>query len=98
MPFFVVCFFVLLLSLSRPCPFFFLVPSRGAQPFFGLATHHPRHSKRIMSSFMLRSGYAELAKKVHSISGSVTTIFLFTRLWARSSRHGGLWRDDYIRE
>lgn len=50
------------------------------------------------SSFMLRSGYAELAKKVHSISGSVTTIFLFTRLWARSSRHGGLWRDDYIRE
>lgn len=49
-----------------------------------------------MSSFVLRSGYAELAKKVHSISGSVTTVFLFTRLWARSTQHGGLWRDDYI--
>lgn len=45
---------------------------------------------------MLRPGYAELAKTVHSISGSITTVFLFTRLWARSRKHGGLWRDDYI--
>lgn len=51
-----------------------------------------------MSSFVLQPGYAELAKTVHSISGSVTTCFLFTRLWARSTRLNGLWRDDYIRK
>ncbi|CAN8104693.1 unnamed protein product [Discula destructiva] len=49
-----------------------------------------------MSSFVLQSGYAELAKIVHSLSGSLTTCFLFTRLWARSTKHQGLWRDDYI--
>lgn len=32
----------------------------------------------IMDSFMVRPGGAELAKTVHSISGSITAVFLFT--------------------
>ncbi|KUI73283.1 hypothetical protein VM1G_09111 [Cytospora mali] len=49
-----------------------------------------------MDSFMMRSGYAELAKTVHSTFGSLTTVFLFTRLWARSTQYKGLWWDDYL--
>lgn len=51
-----------------------------------------------VAPFVLRSGYVELAKIVHSTCGSLTTCFLFTRLWARSQYYHGLWRDDYIRE
>lgn len=43
-----------------------------------------------------RSDYAELAKVVHSVSASLTTVFLSTRLWARKTKHKGLWWDDYI--
>lgn len=50
-----------------------------------------------MDHFMVRPGGAELAKTVHSISGSITTVSLFTRLWARKQQKG-LWWDDYIRE
>ncbi|KAH8775235.1 hypothetical protein F5883DRAFT_518672 [Diaporthe sp. PMI_573] len=49
-----------------------------------------------VAPFVLRSGYVELAKVVHSTCGSLTTVFLFTRLWARVQHHHGLWRDDYI--
>lgn len=49
-----------------------------------------------MSSFVLRQDYNELAKSVHSISGAITTVFLFTRLWAKTNKFSGLWRDDYI--
>lgn len=51
-----------------------------------------------VAPFVLRSGYVELAKVVHSTCGSLTTVFLFTRLWARVQHYHGLWRDDYIRE
>lgn len=51
-----------------------------------------------MSSFVLRQDYNELAKTVHSISGSITTVFLVTRLWAKTTKYRGLWRDDYICE
>lgn len=51
-----------------------------------------------VAPFVLRSGYVELAKIVHSTCGSLTTVFLFTRLWARAQHYHGLWRDDYIRE
>lgn len=51
----------------------------------------------MLDSFFLRSGSEELAKAIHSLSGAVTTIFLFTRLWARTSLYKGLWWDDYIR-
>lgn len=50
----------------------------------------------MLDSFFLRSGSEELAKAIHSLSGAVTTIFLFTRLWARTSLYKGLWWDDYI--
>lgn len=50
----------------------------------------------MLDSFFLRSGSEELAKAIHSVSGVVTTIFLFTRLWARTSLYKGLWWDDYI--
>lgn len=49
-----------------------------------------------MSPFVLRSGYVELAKVVHSTCGALTTVFLSTRLWARAQYYHGLWRDDYI--
>ncbi|KAK7704430.1 hypothetical protein SLS64_008617 [Diaporthe eres] len=49
-----------------------------------------------VAPFVLRSGYVELAKVVHSTCGSLTTVFLFTRLWARVQHYHGLWRDDYI--
>ncbi|KAJ0114817.1 hypothetical protein J7T55_004559 [Diaporthe amygdali] len=49
-----------------------------------------------VSPFVLRSGYIELAKVVHSTCGSLTTVFLFTRLWARVQHYHGLWRDDYV--
>lgn len=49
-----------------------------------------------MDSVHTRSDYAELAKVVHSVSASLTTIFLSTRLWARKTKHKGLWWDDYI--
>ncbi|KAK7741780.1 hypothetical protein SLS53_004844 [Cytospora paraplurivora] len=48
------------------------------------------------ASFMLRSGADGLAKTVHSVSASVTTVFLFTRIWARATYYKGLWWDDYI--
>lgn len=51
----------------------------------------------MLESFFLRSGSEELAKAIHSLSGAVTTIFLFTRIWARTSLYKGLWWDDYIR-
>lgn len=51
----------------------------------------------MLDSFFLRSGSEELAKAIHSLSGAVTTIFLFTRLWARTRLYKGLWWDDYIR-
>ncbi|KAF3765049.1 hypothetical protein M406DRAFT_107000 [Cryphonectria parasitica EP155] len=47
-------------------------------------------------AFMYRSDYRELAKSVYSASASITTVFLFTRLWARSTKYKGLWWDDYI--
>ncbi|KAJ0122661.1 hypothetical protein J7T55_003176 [Diaporthe amygdali] len=50
----------------------------------------------MLDSFFLRSGSEELAKAIHSLSGAVTTIFLFTRIWARTSLYKGLWWDDYI--
>lgn len=50
----------------------------------------------MLDSFFLRSGSEGLAKAIHSLSGAVTTIFLFTRLWARTSLYKGLWWDDYI--
>lgn len=37
-----------------------------------------------------------LAKGVNSTLAAVTTIFLFSRLWARVSHHRGLWWDDYM--
>lgn len=56
-----------------------------------------RSLSTMLDSFFLRSGSEELAKAIHSLSGAVTTIFLFTRLWARTSLYKGLWWDDYIR-
>ncbi|POS76257.1 hypothetical protein DHEL01_v205350 [Diaporthe helianthi] len=50
----------------------------------------------MLDSFFLRSGSEELAKVIHSLSGAVTTIFLLSRLWARTSLYKGLWWDDYI--
>ncbi|ROV98073.1 hypothetical protein VMCG_07010 [Cytospora schulzeri] len=50
----------------------------------------------MLDSLMLQSGADELAKTVHSISASVTTVFLFTRIWARTTHYQGLWWDDYI--
>lgn len=61
----------------------------GSESFYRLFT--------MLDSFFLRSGSEELAKMIHSLSGAVTTIFLFTRLWARTSLYKGLWWDDYIR-
>lgn len=51
-----------------------------------------------MDAFLMRPGYAELAKTVNSICASITTIFLFTRLWARRTQYKGLWWDDYLRK
>lgn len=44
----------------------------------------------------MRSGYAELAKIVHSTFAFLTSVFLSTRLWARSTQYKGLWWDDYL--
>ncbi|KUI56130.1 hypothetical protein VP1G_03545 [Cytospora mali] len=49
-----------------------------------------------MDAFLMRPGYAELAKTVNSICASITTIFLFTRLWARRTHYKGLWWDDFL--
>lgn len=43
-------------------------------------------------------GHEEIALGVHSASASIVTVFLATRLWARQTYYGGLWRDDYIRK
>ncbi|KAG8163741.1 hypothetical protein KVR01_007038 [Diaporthe batatas] len=50
----------------------------------------------MLDSFFLRSGSEGLAKAIHILSGAVTTIFLLTRLWARTRLYKGLWWDDYI--
>lgn len=64
-----------------------------------LTTANYRESASVMmDSFMMRPDYAELAKTVHSTFGSLTTVFLFTRLWARSTQYKGLWWDDYLRK
>lgn len=49
-------------------------------------------------SFMLRSDYGELAKAMNSAAATITTVCLFTRLWARSTQYKGLWLDDYLRK
>lgn len=49
-------------------------------------------------SFMVRTDYAELAKQINSICGAVSTVFLFARLWAKTTHYNGLWRDDIFRE
>ncbi|ROW13858.1 hypothetical protein VPNG_03657 [Cytospora leucostoma] len=49
-----------------------------------------------VDSFLTRPGYTELAKSVNSTFASISTIFLFTRLWARRTYHKGLWLDDYL--
>ncbi|ROW10141.1 hypothetical protein VMCG_01837 [Cytospora schulzeri] len=68
--------------------------------FFGrpsqILTTLKHYVSNMMDSFMMQSGYAELAKTVHSIFASLTTVFLFTRLWARSTQYKGLWWDDYL--
>lgn len=43
-------------------------------------------------------GHEQIALTVHSVSASIVTVFLATRLWARTTYYGGLWRDDYIRK
>lgn len=50
----------------------------------------------MLDSFMLRSGYGELARAIHSSFASITTVFLLTRIWARKSQHKGLWWDDWL--
>lgn len=47
---------------------------------------------------MTKSNYAELAKQTNGIGAALSTVFLFTRLWARSTQYKGLWWDDYLRE
>ncbi|KAJ4391652.1 hypothetical protein N0V93_005271 [Gnomoniopsis smithogilvyi] len=50
----------------------------------------------MLDSLMLRSGYGELAKAIHSSFASITTVFLLTRIWSRKSQHKGLWWDDWL--
>lgn len=70
---------------------------RSILPLFGHRDYH-ENACGIMDSFLMQSGYVELAKTVHSIFASLTTVFLFTRLWARSTQYKGLWWDDYLRK
>lgn len=51
----------------------------------------------MIESLMLRSDYVQMAKAVHSACGSISTVFLTVRLWARK-KNNGLWWDDYLRE
>lgn len=50
----------------------------------------------MLDSLMLRSGYGEFAKVIHSSFASITTVFLLTRIWSRKSLHKGLWWDDWL--
>lgn len=51
----------------------------------------------MLESLMTRSNYADLAKQTNGIGAAFSTVFLFTRLWARSTQYKGLWWDDYLR-
>lgn len=51
-----------------------------------------------LDALMRRSNYAELATAVNSAVATITTVSLFTRLWARSIQNKGLWLDDYLRK
>lgn len=48
--------------------------------------------------WMLRSDYAELAKTFNAAGASISTAFLCTRLWTRTTQLKGLWWDDLFRE
>lgn len=89
-----------MLALTQdPIPPSYSLSAKSKLPRFLYSTfsssisHHP---VIMLDSFFLRSGSEELAKAIHSLSGAVTTIFLFTRIWARTSLYKGLWWDDYI--
>lgn len=52
----------------------------------------------MLDTLMTKSNYAELAKQTNGIGAAFSTVFLFTRLWARSTQYKGLWWDDYLCE
>lgn len=52
----------------------------------------------MLDTLMTKANYAELAKQTNGIGAAFSTVFLFTRLWARSTQYKGLWWDDYLRE
>lgn len=52
----------------------------------------------MLDSLMTRPDYADLAKQTNAIGASFSTVFLFTRIWARSTKYNGLWWDDYLCE
>lgn len=68
-------------------------------PFF-FESRHPdyRLFTTMLDTLMTKSNYAELAKQTNGIGAAFSTVFLFTRLWARSTQYKGLWWDDYLRE
>jgi len=51
----------------------------------------------MLEALMTRSNFADLAKQTNGIGAAFSTVFLFTRLWARSTQYQGLWWDDYLR-
>lgn len=61
-------------------------------------THCPSRGlfTKMLDTLMTKSNYAELAKQTNSIGAAFSTVFLFTRLWARSTQYKGLWWDDYL--
>lgn len=59
--------------------------------------HCPKYTK-MGDSWMLRPDYAEFIKTYNAVGASISTVFLFTRLWARTTQYKGLWWDDYFRK
>lgn len=67
-------------------------------PFFTSGSTLANAISNMSDSWMLRSDYAKLAKTFNAVGAPVSTVFLFTRIWARTTQYRGLWWDDYFRK
>lgn len=63
---------------------------------FSLIVPSNKRSVTMLEAFMLKPHYGELARAAHSTFATITTIFLFSRIWARKTQYKGLWWDDYL--
>lgn len=59
---------------------------------------HTATSLKMSDTWMVRPDYADFAKSCNAAGASISSIFLSTRLFLRTTQYSGLWWDDCFRK